>query len=808
MATNPQTATEGSKPSSPTAIVAESPAITAVESTATALTVTFAGPLNTFTIGTQDFDLVHVGPDGSTSPLTKQEAVLTEAYDQDDPSPTRIDLALSRPLAPGAYQLRFGRDSQLFGLDGTKLAAPGSVAAMIRVASPGVGLADAADLGTLTSAETVRPDVLDLATDPTAVKLYRINLPTGHFWRVGLEVSSRQDGGSLSTALTLFDSQGHPITAATKGRGEAPLDPYLFAGLAAGTYYVGVSGAGNVPGTPGGYDVATSTHGASGAEQPGGTFRIHAVADVEDHPTAVVGLRLDHADPGLAAPTGLTVQFSGAIRPDQLQGSTFPIATAVDSSGRSWPLTPLRYDESRAELSFVFDQLLPPGRYQIVSPRSGGLVDLAGLAPAVPGRPAGDLGVVDVPREGLEPGDLGPILPGVAASGLGWTTTIEAGGSAAARFTVIDPGVYVFKGVDAGLAARLRPVDARGQLGDAIDLSAKDGQADVKLAAGSYQVTLGNAGVASASVALSIGKKEKAFESLVESGVGQGPALGLRLIAPAATLGSASDGGLGSSPGGVQGLSASGAVGPRMSDASGGGSPSDAARSLAGPPSGMTGLSATIGNQGGFILVGTPVGRASAQSDHISVVGPSGSGGSLALASIDEGLPGGVIAPPVSLKARRGDLAATTPIGPARSTPESAQESEAPVSLGDRSEVASAERDRQATEADDWFGRGLSWSRSLLDRNPGSAADPIAVAQGELPILPASTPDLGQMSSEGPSETASLASPIGLGTLALIAFRYRKWFLKKSGDPTRAKATSGRAPLAGPHRARRRSLVH
>ena len=67
-----------------------------------------------------------------------------------------------------------------------------------------------------------------------AVSLYRIQLDPGHFWRLGLEVTAQRDGGSLDTALALFDDQGRLIASDDVGRADAPKDPYLFAGLPTG----------------------------------------------------------------------------------------------------------------------------------------------------------------------------------------------------------------------------------------------------------------------------------------------------------------------------------------------------------------------------------------------------------------------------------------------------------------------------------------------------------------------------------------------------------------------------------------------
>ena len=153
----------------------------------------------------------------------------------------------------------------LMGLDGSMINDPGDdqVLADFTVAKPGVTLADAQTIDGVVPGPASVAGQLDLATDPGAVRLYRINLPEGHRWRLGAEVTAQIDGSALLSTLTLFDAKGDPLATASHGRPGAPADPYLFAGLEPGTYYLGVSGRGNVPGQPGGYDPVTGTRGVS-----------------------------------------------------------------------------------------------------------------------------------------------------------------------------------------------------------------------------------------------------------------------------------------------------------------------------------------------------------------------------------------------------------------------------------------------------------------------------------------------------------------------------------------------------------------
>src|SRR5690606_32852954 len=121
---------------------------------------------------------------------------------------------------------------------------------------------------------------LDFEADPTAVALYRITLSPSHrLWRLGVEVEANGIGSRLHAALALFDEEGKGLAVAEDGGFIGAKDPHLFDGLAPGTYYVGVSGRGNLPGQPGGYDPVTGDPGTVVQDQPGGAFQLLLVAD-------------------------------------------------------------------------------------------------------------------------------------------------------------------------------------------------------------------------------------------------------------------------------------------------------------------------------------------------------------------------------------------------------------------------------------------------------------------------------------------------------------------------------------------------
>jgi hypothetical protein len=203
----------------------------------------------------------------------------------------------------------------------------------------GVTLADAVDLPTPCLSPIAVTGVLDFQADPYAVSLYRIRLDQGHFWRLGLEVTAERDGGALDTALALFDSHGQPIATDETGRTDDPEDPFLFEGLQAGTYYVGVSGTTNLPGGPGGYDPVSGSPGTAVQSQSGGTYTLHVVADAVDTPPQVRKFTVDRADSHSTTPTGLTLEFTRAISLSGPIGELSPeLAQGIevtDGEGRS-----------------------------------------------------------------------------------------------------------------------------------------------------------------------------------------------------------------------------------------------------------------------------------------------------------------------------------------------------------------------------------------------------------------------------------------------------------------------------------------
>ena len=154
-----------------------------------------------------------------------------------------------------------------------------------------------------------------------------------------MELDAQRIGSSLLGALTLFDLNGTVLATRDSGTGmpSSPDDPLLFHRLESGVYYIGVSGAGNLAGQPGGYDPVSGTIGSAGQAQAGGTYDLQVVADPADSLTQVVGFSLQRADTLNSTPTARTLTFSGPIDPNSLMSNS-PVLV-YDASGKAWPMT-------------------------------------------------------------------------------------------------------------------------------------------------------------------------------------------------------------------------------------------------------------------------------------------------------------------------------------------------------------------------------------------------------------------------------------------------------------------------------------
>jgi hypothetical protein len=494
-----------------------------------ALTVTFDGPIDATSLCLGDIRLDEVDDSGGLTPL--------DATESPGPSADQLVLTPTRPLTPGQYQISLVGGSGLLSTAGEGLVGDGTDQSLgdFRVVAQGAGLGDALDLGTPGPTPASISGSLDFLANPSDVRLYKITLPVGHFWRLGLEVSAEREGGTLDSALALFDDEGRPIATDETGRKDAPFDPFLFAGLQPGTYYVGVSGTGNLAGSPGGYDPATRSAGTFPQSQVGGPFRLDIVADPEDSPPQLVSFNVDRADPLDPQPTGLTLGLSAAIRGDSPLGGTAGAIEVVDQNGRAWPLAISNYSESEARISYLFRERLPEGSYTVRLPAQGGLVDLAGLSPVAPGQPAGVLGtfMVGPSQARADPSDLGALLPDAALGGVTLDVVMAPGESVSCRVVITFDAIYTFQGRYSGGALAISRIGPEGA--SSLDPGAPgaiSGTNDSELQPGLYLIQLRAIGAEPVAAQFLLKAATLSQEQILLNGVGQGPALSLRLIHP------------------------------------------------------------------------------------------------------------------------------------------------------------------------------------------------------------------------------------------------------------------------------------
>ncbi len=513
----------------------------------TDLLITFNQPFDPFSVNFGDIVLEQVGSDGTATPL--DPTLYTEPFFLGAPTAT-LDVTVNQPLGPGQYRIVLSGQSNLDGLAGQPLATQGvdTTLAAFTIESPGVSLADATTLPTPGSTPVSVSSSLNFSTTQGEAQLYKFTLPaTQPLWRLGAEVSAQREGSSLQSALVLLDQNGNPIASGDYGRGGAPSDPFLFAGLKPGTYYLGVSGVGDIPGQPGGYDPATGIAGTIVQNQPGGPFTLQVAADAAT-PTTLQSFQLDNADPLVANPTGFTVQFSGPLSLDSLYVSSdlaegdqpFQALQVVDQTGKVWTITPSAYVEANDQFSFVFDQPLPPGHYSLIVPTTHGATDLAGQAPTEPGEPAGVLTTWDVTANTTttDPTDLGPLLKNVLV-GINRSDALAPGTQVTYRLVVTGAGLY---GLTTSYTGGDLTILEEGTNGDVAIGPLGSGQSYPNIldgAPGIYYLKFSNPGTAVTQVSWNLRRTPYSWEEILASGVGQGPALQLMLLSttsPAPTL--------------------------------------------------------------------------------------------------------------------------------------------------------------------------------------------------------------------------------------------------------------------------------
>ena len=637
--------------------------------------VTFDAPIDPFSLGTGDVLVDRVADDGSLTPA------FTDAPQESlNDAGTVLTLHAAAPLAPGQYRLILPGTSFLAGLDGSFAANPdGTDLALgdFTVARPGAGLSDAVALGPIGATPVAVAGKLDFTANASAVSLYKITLPAGHFYRLGAEVSAQRDGSPLDAALTLFDAQGNAISTDDVGRPDAPHDPFLFAGVKPGTYYLGVSGTGDLPGLPGGYNVLAQSPGPQQTGS-GGTFTLHLVADAADLPGALIGFSVQHADPLDPTPTGFTLRFSAPLDLGNSGSTAFDRSTAgvdlVDQNGRSWPVTAANYDAQHAALAYVVSDRLPQGVYTLRMDAQHPLVDLAGITPISPTMPNGVLanfavgpdlrqrrpdgslaipaalvgvtgatsststeGIVSVDRAATVSEDLGPLTPNLVLKSVSRTFAVEPGQTMAIRVVSLIDGFYKLGINHAGGPVQI-VIDGGHDAQDTTDsgLAGQDNSTLVHLQLGPNTLRFTATGDAPVTVTAKIGISAFPWDSLLANGLGQGPALNLRLVATDGPVNFAPGDGaaapaLANTP--SSSTPSSPAAGPFAETSGAAAAPAaHAGSSLAGSSS--SGAVASRGSTGLAIDVGgNLVGRPSSEADHVAAVGPGTSSGAIAMAS-------------------------------------------------------------------------------------------------------------------------------------------------------------------------------
>jgi methionine-rich copper-binding protein CopC len=781
------------------------------------LVLTFDRPVDPGTVTFSDVLLDQVNSDGSLTPIFDPFNGVEE--DLDDTGYV-MTVPIGQSLAPGKYEVLLSGNSFLAGLDGSPLQNNfnDQVIATFNVTPPGAKLSDAIDLGELTSGASIQTSgVLDFVSNPFAVQLYKFEVPDGHFWRLGTSVDSQRIGSALNAGLTLFDAQGEPIASSISGRNDFPGDPYLFDGIGPGTYFIGVSAHGNIAGQPGGYNPVAGDPGTNGQIQPGGPFLLNVVTDTADTATSLINFQLNYVDPNNTVPIGMTLQFSGPLglgntaSAVQQNGST--AVELVDASGRSWPIQLVSYDEANARVSFEFMDQLPAGNYTVRLPSQRELTDLAGRPVISPTMPAGVLATFSAGarQQPTDPSNLGVPSPNQLLAGLKRGVDLVEGQTVTYQLT----NVYddLFQLITTSLGGQVRVTVVNLQNGSTNTLAAgAPGQETnnlVGLGVGAYEIQLTAIGKGPIHLDWILQAYALQPDAILANGVGQGPALNLRLISPGV-----SDTSSGSitpvNPTGANGASsapfpqsASASASPGNSGDSqtlNGNFPSFASARVEANSGGIT----PQGPAGLFLGVGgSLVGRPTNQNDAIAAVGP-GNGGALAsLAS-----PGAGQGQSPSIQASLGPwldgiLDPSTTPGAINKVVE-----RAPVDPRGGSIPLVATADSRSPEPDLALPDYLNVLRDMfrLKSNSNSVNGPATstFATEFLADLDSPTGNPPSEPESGELEHAGFSAPLAAGIVAAIVARshhsLHSWFGRgrRTSSPARSSFSNSRSRSTGP----------
>ena len=470
-------------------------------------------------------------------------------------------------------------------------------------------------------------------------------------------------------------------------------------------------------------------------------------------------------------------------------------------------------NESNAVYHLAWGETLPPGHYVLKerAANDGGLADLAGASPVAAGQADAVLASFDVSDGGanaVNPSNLGVVFPG-DGDGVERAVEINSGAASAYRFVAMSDAAYQLQTqyngasvnvsvIGAGFTRTYNRSDDRG-LSNSL----------VFLKAGVYLLQFSNPESVRQTIDFLI-KQQTKTESLLMNGLGQGPALNLRLVnATSASLPSTT---FSSEYGPSAPTPAYGPHGPALPGgliSNTGVTSTDTPVATSPGTTGVNGVtttgsngSATTGVNGAstggvYVSLGnTLVGRPSTESEHVSVVGPTGSNGSTALASSGQGLlpgidygrgsSGGVANPDKS--AQDGDASgpdqAQAPVNGAIAANE-----DPVVATADQEMIASADlvsnmAARLARMVASLTGRPAE--TDLLDDGPGKI-----------------TLDRDDSTKAERVEQAQLGSPLIFGAATVMAFQYypplRGLIFRKRKQESGRKATMA-AGYRGPHR--------
>ncbi|HEU5115558.1 MAG TPA: hypothetical protein VFT74_02670, partial [Isosphaeraceae bacterium] len=380
------------------------------------------------------------------------------------------------------------------------------------------------------------------------------------------------------------------------------------------------------------------TAGTNAQAQPSGAFQLQVVADPISKPTTVTRFQLN-TDSSNAQPIGFSIGFSGAIRlaPD---GSLLAEAAnrdlvLVDQNGRSWPIQAVSLSGSQTTLTFVFDQSLPAGHYQLRLAEQGGLTDLAGQRLRGQGKPDGVLAEFDVAQVSSLPesGQLGPVFPGDSGILSLPSVDLQAGETWSTQFETVADGITFYQLDVHGGLAQVNLIGASGEVAQSFITDKPRSTLPLKAGVWTLEIRSITGNPAHIQSSLVTSKPE----SLLGNGVGQGPALGLRFVSSPSPTPQPGNNPPPSSPTGSSPAPAifgeSGPVaGPSLPQAllgtpplAGSGSGSIHSDGQVAEPSTPGDLALTFGGQ--------PVGRSESGADHVAAVGPEFVTGSIAYAS-------------------------------------------------------------------------------------------------------------------------------------------------------------------------------